>query len=257
MVGRLPDMTLILRAAAHTDLGGSRANNEDSVHAGAHLLAVADGMGGLPAGELASDLVIRELATLEEGPDGATPDDPEGAADHALAALHRAVAAANERIQAAADSDAAYRGMGTTVTALLLAGTRAALLHIGDSRCYLLRDGELHQLTRDDTFVQLLVDRGVLTAEEARHHPQRSLVTRAVQGSALTSTDAVLALRPGDRFLLCSDGLSDTIADDEIAVALRTGEPPEDSARRLVALAVDAGAGDNVTALVADVVPAP
>jgi protein phosphatase len=143
--------------------------------------------------------------------------------------------------------------MGTTVTALLLAGERVGLLHVGDSRCYLLRDGTLTQVTRDDTFVQSLVDQGALTMSEARRHPRRSLITRAVQGGPLSPAPTLLTARPGDRLLLCSDGLSDVVADDAIDRALRSSTEPQRCAERLVELALAGGAPDNVTVVVADV----
>lgn len=238
-------MSVILRAAAATDVGLVRTNNEDSVYVGRRLLAVADGMGGMPAGELASDIVIRALAPLDEAPEQAEP----------LSSLRAAIETANGQIRAAAESDEARSGMGTTVTALLLAGDRLALLHVGDSRCYLMRDGALSQLTKDDTYVQSLVDQGVLTAEDARRHPQRSLITQAVQGAQFTAACAVLTPRPADRFLLCSDGLSDFVADEAIAEALGSCPDPERCAELLVKLALQAGAPDNVTVVVADATP--
>lgn len=235
-------MSVILRAAAATDVGLIRTNNEDSMYVGRRLLAVADGIGGMPAGELASDTVIRALAPLDEAPEEAEP----------LSSLRAAIETANGQIRAAAESDEACGGMGTTVTALLLSGDRLALLHVGDSRCYLMRDGVLAQLTKDDTYVQSLVDQGVLTTEDARRHPQRSLITQAVQGAQFTAACAVLTPRSADRFLLCSDGLSDFVADEAIAETLRSCPDPERCAELLVKLALQAGAPDNVTVVVAD-----
>ena len=180
-------MTLILRSAILNDVGLVRTNNEDSALAGDRLVAVADGMGGLPAGEVASEIVIRILDEL------APPTDPDGAAD----ALRAVVSTANQRIRAAITVDPAREGMGTTLTAALLAGETLVLAQVGDSRCYLLRDGELTQLTRDDTFVQALVDQGTLSPEQARHHPQRSLVTRAVQGADTPPAVGVLTVVAG------------------------------------------------------------
>jgi PPM family protein phosphatase len=237
-------MSLILRAAAVSDVGPVRDNNEDTAYAGQRLLAVADGVGGSPSGELASDLVISTLAELEEAREVADP----------LAALCAALDTANTRIREAAAADQAQAGMGTTMTALLLAGDAMALLHVGDSRGYLLRDGELRQLTKDDTLVQALVDQGVLTPAQARTHPHRSLVTQAVQGRDLAPAGALLPVAAGDRYLLCSDGLSDVLDEEEIARTLAAGDTPRDSAERLVQLALRSGASDNVTAVVADVV---
>ncbi|MEV1328411.1 PP2C family serine/threonine-protein phosphatase [Micromonospora costi] len=236
-------MTLILRSAILNDIGLVRTNNEDSALAGDRLVAVADGMGGLPAGEVASEIVIRILDELTP------PTDPEPAAD----ALRAVVSTANQRIHAAITVDPAREGMGTTLTAALLAGDTLVLAQVGDSRCYLLRDTKLTQLTRDDTFVQALVDQGALTPEQARHHPQRSLVTRAVQGADSTPTIGTLTVQAGDRLLLCSDGLSDYVEDEAIAVALGAYGDRQLCGEQLVKLAHQAGAPDNVTVVVSDV----
>jgi protein phosphatase len=139
--------------------------------------------------------------------------------------------------------------MGTTVTALLLSGDRFAALNVGDSRCYLSRDGELTQLTRDDTYVQALVDQGVLSPDDARRHPQRALVTQAVQGGPFRPAGRMVPARPGDRFLLCSDGLTDYVDDDVIATVLRDVKDREACASELVARTLEAGAPDNVTVI--------
>ncbi|WP_410810385.1 PP2C family protein-serine/threonine phosphatase [Micromonospora sp. 067-2] len=236
-------MTLILRSAILNDIGLIRTNNEDSALAGDRLIAVADGMGGLPAGEVASEIVIRILDEL------APPTDPDGAAD----ALRAMVSTANQRIHAAITVDPTREGMGTTLTAALLAGETLVLAQVGDSRCYLLRDGELTQLTRDDTFVQALVDQGTLSPEQARHHPQRSLVTRAVQGADTPPAIGVLTVVSGDRLLLCSDGLSDYVEDEAIAAALSMYADRQQCGEQLVKLAHHAGAPDNVTVVVSDV----
>lgn len=236
-------MTLILRSAIRNDIGLVRTNNEDSALAGDRLVAVADGMGGLPAGEVASEIVIRILDELTP------PSTPDEAAD----ALRAVVSTANQRIHAAITVDPAREGMGTTLTAGLLAGDALVLAQVGDSRCYLLRDGELSQLTRDDTFVQALVDQGALSPEQARHHPQRSLVTRAVQGADTPPAIGVITVVPGDRLLLCSDGLSDYVADPEIAAALTLYADRQQCGEQLVKLAHQAGAPDNVTVVVSDV----
>jgi len=239
-------MSLILRAATVSDIGRVRTNNEDSAYAGRRLIALADGIGGMPAGELASDIAIRALTLLEAAPPDIEP----------LTALRKAIAAANEQIRAAGESDEANDGMGTTATALLLAGDHIALLHVGDSRGYLIRGGELSQLTKDDTFVQSLVDQGVLTAAEARSHPRRSVVTQALQGLEFEPTCTLLPVGIGDRFLLCSDGLSDIVADEAIEQVLRSTPDPRRCAQQLVKLALDAGGPDNVTVVVADVASA-
>ncbi|WP_341718485.1 protein phosphatase 2C domain-containing protein [Micromonospora sp. FIMYZ51] len=237
-------MTLILRSAILNDIGLVRTNNEDSALAGDRLVAVADGMGGLPAGEVASEIVIRILDEL------IPPTDPDAAAD----ALRAVVSTANQRIHAAIAADPARDGMGTTLTAALLAGDKLILTQVGDSRCYLLREGRLRQLTRDDTFVQALVDQGALTPEQARHHPQRSLVTRAVQGNDAPPTMGVVTVAVGDRLLLCSDGLSDYVPDDAIAATLSLHGDRQQCGEQLVKLAHQAGAPDNVTVVISDVV---
>ncbi|MFD0823803.1 PP2C family protein-serine/threonine phosphatase, partial [Micromonospora zhanjiangensis] len=150
----------------------------------------------------------------------------------------------------------ASEGMGTTLTAALLAGDRLAVAHVGDSRCYLLRGGELHRLTRDDTFVQALVDQGVLTPEQARQHPQRSLVTQVVRGAQITPSHTALTVQPGDRLLVCSDGLSDVVSDPVIALTLLGCPDRDQCAEQLIKLTHQGGAPDNVTVVLADVVPA-
>jgi PPM family protein phosphatase len=236
-------MTLVLRYAARSDRGLVRANNEDSVYAGARLLALADGMGGHAAGEVASQLVIAALAHLDD-------DEPGG---DLLSKLDAAVREGNSAIAAHVEMDPELEGMGTTLTAILFAGNRLGLVHIGDSRGYLLRDGELNQITKDDTFVQTLVDEGRITAEEAHSHPQRSLIMRALTGHEVEPTLIVREARAGDRYLLCSDGLSDPVSHDTIYEALQIPEPAE-SADRLIELALRGGGPDNVTVVVADVV---
>lgn len=236
-------MTLVLRYAARSDRGLVRANNEDSVYAGARLLALADGMGGHAAGEVASQLVIAALAHLDD-------DEPGG---DLLGKLNTAVAQGNAAIAAHVEADPELEGMGTTLTAILFAGNRLGLLHIGDSRGYLLRDGELTQITKDDTFVQTLVDEGRITAEEAHSHPQRSLIMRALTGHEVEPTLIMREAKAGDRYLLCSDGLSDPVSHETIHEALQIEDVAE-SADRLIELALRGGGPDNVTVVVADVV---
>lgn len=236
-------MTLALRYAARSDRGLVRANNEDSVYAGARLLALADGMGGHAAGEVASQLVIAALAHLDD-------DEPGG---DLLGKLERAVHEGNSAIAEQVDLHPDLDGMGTTLTAILFAGDRLGLVHIGDSRGYLLRDGELAQITKDDTFVQTLVDEGRITAEEAHSHPQRSLIMRALTGHEVEPTLIMREAREGDRYLLCSDGLSDPVSQETILEALKIADVAE-SADRLIELALRGGGPDNVTVVVADVV---
>ncbi|HUL99745.1 MAG TPA: protein phosphatase 2C domain-containing protein [Mycobacterium sp.] len=236
-------MTLVLRYAARSDRGLVRANNEDSVYAGARLLALADGMGGHAAGEIASQLVIAALAHLDD-------DEPGG---DLLAKLDQAVREGNAAIAAHVENDPELEGMGTTLTAILFAGNKLGLVHIGDSRGYLLRDGDFGQITKDDTFVQTLVDEGRITAEEAHSHPQRSLIMRALTGHEVEPTLIMREARAGDRYLLCSDGLSDPVSQETILEALKIADVAE-SADRLIELALRGGGPDNVTVVVADVV---
>ena len=236
-------MSLVLRYAARSDRGLVRTNNEDSVYAGARLLALADGMGGHAAGEVASQLVIAALAHLDD-------DEPGG---DLLAKLDTAVRSGNAAIAAQVEMEPDLEGMGTTLTAILFAGNRLGLVHIGDSRGYMLRDGELTQITKDDTFVQTLVDEGRITREEAHSHPQRSLIMRALTGHEVEPTLTMREARAGDRYLLCSDGLSDPVSDETILEALQIPDVAE-SAYRLIELALRGGGPDNVTVVVADVV---
>ena len=236
-------MTLTLRYAARSDRGLVRANNEDSVYAGARLLALADGMGGHAAGEVASQLVIAHLAHLDD-------DEPGG---DLLSKLEKAVHEGNSAIAREVEENPDLDGMGTTLTAILFAGDRLGLVHIGDSRGYLLRDGELAQITKDDTFVQTLVDEGRITADEAHSHPQRSLIMRALTGHEVEPTLIMREARVGDRYLLCSDGLSDPVRHETILEALKLADVSE-SADRLIELALRGGGPDNVTVVVADVV---
>jgi PPM family protein phosphatase len=236
-------VTLVLRYAARSDVGLVRSNNEDSVYAGARLLALADGMGGHAAGEVASQLVIAALAHLDD-------DEPGG---DLLAKLDSAIHSGNSAIAAQVEMEPDLEGMGTTLTAILFAGNRIGMAHIGDSRGYLMRDGELTQITKDDTFVQTLVDDGRITKEEAHSHPQRSLIMRALTGHEVEPTLTMREVRLGDRYLLCSDGLSDPVSDETIQDALKIPDAA-DSADRLIELALRGGGPDNVTVVVADVV---
>ena len=236
-------MTLVLRYAARSDRGLVRANNEDSVYAGARLLALADGMGGHAAGEVASQLVIAALAHLDD-------DEPGG---DLLAKLNDAVHDGNAAIAAHVEADPELEGMGTTLSAILFAGTRLGMVHIGDSRGYLMRDGELTQITKDDTFVQTLVDDGRITAEEAHSHPQRSLIMKALTGHEVEPTLTMREVRAGDRYLLCSDGLSDPVSHETIQTAMQIPDVV-DCADRLIELALRGGGPDNVTVVVAKVV---
>ncbi|GAB2739988.1 protein phosphatase 2C domain-containing protein [Salinifilum aidingensis] len=235
-------MTLVLHYAARSDRGLVRSNNQDSVYAGPRLLALADGMGGHAAGEVASKVVVAALAPLDD-------DEP---SDDLLGQLRDAVLAGNSAISELVSEDPELEGMGTTLTAALFAGSKLGLVHIGDSRAYLVRDGELTQITHDDTFVQSLIDEGRITEEEAANHPQRSLLLHALTGHEVEPSLAVREARAGDRYLLCSDGLTGPVSTETIREALRIPDPQQ-CADRLIELSLKGGAPDNVTVIVADV----
>ena len=231
--------------AARSDTGQVRKNNQDSGYAGAHLLLIADGMGGHAGGDVASAITVSRLTFLDEADhDGRVLDD-----------LKAAILAANDQIGRAVVEQSELAGMGTTVTALLQAGDRLALAHIGDSRAYVMHKGEIIQVTQDHTFVQMLVDEGRITLEEADTHPQRSVVMRVLGdvGAApeldLSFHDAV----PGDRWMLCSDGLTGFASMQDIHDTLATVADPGDCCERLIELALAGGGGDNVTVVVGDV----
>jgi serine/threonine protein phosphatase PrpC len=236
-------MTLVLRYAARSDRGLIRGNNQDSVYAGPRLLAVADGMGGHAAGDVASKVVISALVHLDD-------DAPSG---DMLQALREGVFEGSEHLREVIRDSPQLEGMGTTLTAILFAGGRLALCHVGDSRAYLVRDGQMTQITHDDTFVQTLIDDGRITPEEANSHPQRSLLLRALNGQEVEPDLSMREVRDGDRYLLCSDGLSGVVSEETLAEALKDPDP-EATADRLIELALRSGGPDNVTVIVADVV---
>jgi serine/threonine protein phosphatase PrpC len=239
-------MSLMLRFAARSDVGLIRTNNEDAVYAGPRLVAVADGMGGHAAGDVASAVTIATLAPLDD-------DDPPS---DLLGTLEQFIRQANDQLRQMMDSDAELDGMGTTLTALLWGGTRLALAHIGDSRAYLFRDGELTQITHDHTLVQHMVDLGQLDESDVPTHPQRSVILRVLNGRPDAEADlSIREARAGDRYLLCSDGLSGVVSKDTLREALALGDP-EQVVDSLVDLALRGGAPDNVTCVVCDVVEA-
>jgi len=228
-------MGVTLNVAVLSDLGLLRPNNEDAAHGGHRLIAVADGIGGGPAGEVASRAAITAIASADGGGE-----------------LRQAFTDANAAIRRAARDNPALEGMGTTLTTIQFTARGEAVLgHIGDSRAYRSREGRLSRLTRDDTYVQSLVDEGLIDSEQARHHPQKSLITRSLQGLEFTATFTDLHTRSGDRYLLCSDGLSDIVTDESIEDAINAGDDPGACAKSLVRLALQAGAPDNVTVVVA------
>src|SRR6266508_1773989 len=236
-------MTLTLRYAARSDRGLIRGGNQDSVYAGPRLLAVADGMGGMAAGDVASNIVIAAMAPLDEDVPGNAMVD----------ALRGAVDTANQQIRDAVDANPALEGMGTTLTAMLFSGSKIGMVHIGDSRAYLLRDGEFAQVTKDDTYVQMLVDEGRISLAEANSHPQRSLLTRALDGRDADPEYSVRQAMAGDRYLICSDGLSGVVSAETIEGSLREYADPQACTERLIQLALRGGGPDNITVIVADV----
>ena len=236
---------LSLRYVARSEIGRVRRNNEDSGYAGSHLLVVADGMGGHEAGELASAATVGAIVS-------ATASSSE--ADEALRLLADAVITSGEYIADVVARNRELAGMGTTMTSLALRNDRVAIAHVGDSRAYLLRDGELQQLTKDHTFVQTLVDAGQITREEAAVHPRRNLMMRAIDGIHAVEVDlSVREARPGDRYLLCSDGLCGVL-DDEVIGTLLAAQDLTVAVTGLVDATMDAGAPDNVTVIVGEVV---
>jgi PPM family protein phosphatase len=238
-------MTIALRYTVRSDVGLLREGNEDSAYAGPHLLAIADGMGGHAAGEVASAVAIKTLVPLDAAIE----------CDDMLRALGTAISDANSALRRITEEDPATEGMGTTLTALLWSGDEAALCHIGDSRAYLLRDGTLQQITHDHTLVQSLVDEGRLTPEAAASHPQRSLVMRALQSSIPADPDlAMLKAKVGDRFLLCSDGLTDVVSDETLQTTLQQLTDLDAAVEQLVDLAIRSGGPDNITCVLADVI---
>jgi serine/threonine protein phosphatase PrpC len=230
----------VLRAANDTfhksDTGRQRRSNEDREFARAPLFAVADGMGGARAGEVASKIVVE---TLEEGlPDG-------GSNEERLAAVVRE---ANARIHELAQSDADRAGMGTTVTAAVVGDDAVSVAHVGDSRAYRIRDGELERLTTDHSLVGELVRRGRLTEEEAEEHPQKSVITRALGPEAAVEVDTrSYPARPGDIFLLCSDGLTGMVSDDRILEVVTGAESLREAGQALIREANENGGRDNIT----------
>ncbi len=234
-------------SVGRSEVGLVRGNNEDSGFAGPSLLLVADGVGGAAAGEVASATAAYVTSALAMA-------DPEG---DVLDVLERAARLVHDQLRVGTDQDPSRTGMGTTLTALLTDGRRVGLGHVGDSRAYRLRAGELVQVTHDHTFVQTLVDQGLLSRAEARRHPRKNVVLQAFDGCHPVRPDVLLVdVRVGDRLLLCSDGLTDLVEDAAIRACLEPGGPAE-AVDRLVAAALAAGGVDNVTCVVCDVVDAP
>lgn len=236
-------MTYALTYAAASHVGLIRGNNEDSAYAGPHLLALADGMGGHAAGEIASQLMISHIAHV----------DDVGPGDDMCGQLADAMAEGNAAIANQIDINPATEGMGCTLDAFFFNDDTLAICHVGDSRGYLYRDGQLKQITKDDTYVQSLVDEGQLAPEDVSNHPQRSLILKALTGRPVEPTLMLRDVRPGDRYLLCSDGLSDPVSHDTIADIVSRGTL-EQAAERLIDLALRSGGPDNVTVVLGEIV---
>ena len=242
-------MAIALRFAARSDLGlGPKARNEDSGYAGPNLLVLADGMGGHAAGDVASSMIVGELAPL---------DDEDVKADQAIPLLEEALRSANAKLTKAMRENSDLSGMGSTTIVMLRTGNKLAMAHIGDSRAFMIRGDVFSQITKDHSFVQQLVDEGRISREEASSHPQRSVVTRVMTGQPDDEPDTSLReAKVGDRFLLCSDGLSDFVGADVIEEILREARTPDEAADRCIEVALKASTRDNVTVIVADVVSA-
>lgn len=234
-------MTLLSAAGSH--VGKVRSNNQDSGYAGEHLFVVADGMGGHAGGDVASALAIQSIAHIDRSFDTASD---------AAKALRSALLEANQELAETVFEHPELAGMGTTVSGVVRVGDRLALAHIGDSRIYRWRDGELTQVTKDHTFVQRLVDSGRITAEEAAVHPRRSVLMRVLGDVDLTPEIdiEVLDTRPGDRWVLCSDGLSGYVTEQRMSELLDENPDAAAAVEALIDESLDHGAPDNVTVVV-------
>jgi len=226
----------VAEQAFRSDTGRQRTANEDSFYARAPVFAVADGMGGAQAGEVASRIAADSFEPAERK--GESPE-----------AYLRAIAeVANERIHSVAQSDSSRSGMGTTLTSAMVEGDEVSLAHVGDSRAYLWRDGRLRMLTSDHSLVEELRRQGRISDEQAQDHPQRSIITRALGPEAEVEVDTFsFSARPGDLFVLCSDGLTTMIKDDEIAAIIGRSESLDEAVRALVEAANERGGRDNIT----------
>jgi len=232
--------------SAISDVGRVRKDNQDSGYVGPHLLAVCDGVGGAARGDIASSAAIQQLRRLD------APVEAEGEA--LLGQVSGALLMAHKRIAQLVDKDQSLNGTSTTATVALFDGSKVAMGHVGDSRAYLFRNNEISQLTRDHTFVQTLIDEGRITEAEARVHPHRNLILKAIDGTHELEPDLfLLELTPGDRLLLCSDGASGVLDNGRLADILSSGSP-DFAAVELVRASLEAGSSDNVTCLVADIV---
>lgn len=245
-------MSPTLRSAAGSDVGRRRQMNQDSAATSPRLLVVADGMGGHAHGEVASSVAVGAMLDAAAG----LGDDLSGV--DLLAVLGEALEAAASRLTGLAQEDPELSGTGTTVVAFLVDGLRIGIAHIGDSRAYLLRDGELTRLTRDHTLVQALVDEGRISVEEAATHPRRSWLVRTLQDSSSPEPDLFFhdAL-VGDRYLICSDGLTAVLDDKAVREVLAAVPDRSAAVAQLIGIANEGGGPDNITCIVADLVDEP
>ena len=234
--------------SARSAIGLVRQGNEDSGFVSPQLLAVADGMGGHAAGEVASRIAVEVLQSLV--PTLVSTDiDEDSVTDLLMHSLH----SIDSEISVVTDEDIEKRGMGTTLTALLIRDKHISLLHVGDSRCYRLRGNSLEQLSNDHTIIQELLDQGAISPAEALEHPQRSMLTQALRGDGdVTPVLQIYEIKRGDRYLLCSDGLSGVLTEKEIKIGLKKSDKDE-ALRFLIDATYVNGAPDNVTVLIADI----
>jgi PPM family protein phosphatase len=234
--------------AARSAIGLVRQGNEDSGFVSSQVIAVADGMGGHAAGEVASRIAIEVLQSLVPAL-VSTDIDEDSVEDLLMHSLH----SIDSEISVVTDEEIEKRGMGTTLTALLIRDKYISLLHVGDSRCYRLRGNTLEQLSNDHTVIQELLDQGAISMAEAAEHPQRSMLTQALRGDGdVTPVLQMYEVKKGDRYLLCSDGLSGVLTEKEIKMGLKKSDKDE-AVKFLVDATYVNGAPDNVTVLIADI----
>ena len=245
----MPVQPVEFHFAARSDIGLVRATNQDSGYAGPNLLVLADGMGGPAGGDIASSVALAHLVPL---------DGESHPAEAMLPLLRGALMDAHDELSERSRQDSELKGLGTTCIAVMRSGNKLAMVHIGDSRAYLLRGDTLTQITTDHSLVQYLVDSGQITPEEAEHHPQRNVVLRVLgdMQADVTPDETMREAVVGDRWLLCSDGLSGVVSADTIGKVLATFEDPGDCAEELIRLALLAGGPDNVTCVITDIVAA-
>lgn len=235
------------RCAARSDVGLVRSNNQDSGYAGPNLLVLADGMGGPAGGDIASSVAIAHLVPL---------DSDSYPADKMLPLLREALMDAHDELSDRSRRDKDLEGLGTTCIALMRSGNKLAMVHIGDSRAYVLRGEALTQVTTDHSFVQYLVESGQITPDEAEHHPNKNVVLRVLGDSQadVTPDETIREAVVGDRWLLCSDGLSGVVSPETLGAVLAEIDDPGECAEELIRLALRAGGPDNITCVVADIV---